>query len=194
MVTHLLAAFRLNHFGASERERDRHGGSQEPRRALRMVRPRRATEAAVLLIALLASGCGLVGQGLGGGCVETKLEARGVVVDDETEPLRLSAVLTADGAPVEGAELGFFMHRKGEDGEVRVLSVGSDVTDAEGEAERVYHGGSRDISAARSEKVVGYSVEFRQIDLIDDVRYCDGRSGTAELDAPCAGFACRWGD
>lgn len=145
-----------------------------------------------LLAALLLSGCGLIGLGDGGGCVETALDAQDVAVADEAEPVRLAAVLTAGGEPVEGADIGFFMHRQGEDGDVRILSVGSGETDAEGAAERVYPGGSRDISAARSEEVVGYTAEFRQINLIDDVRYCSAR-GKAEVDVPCAGFGCRWG-
>lgn len=158
-----------------------------------MVRPKLVTAAALLFSAPLLSGCGVVSLGGDGGCVDTELEAQSVVVGDKTEPLTLVGTLTADdGQPVEGAELFFFMHLQDEEGEVSATTVGSAVTDAEGVAERPYPGGSQDISAFRSEEAVGYSVEFRQIGLIDDVRYCDARSGMVELDVPCAGFACRF--
>ncbi|WP_100448563.1 hypothetical protein [Glycomyces xiaoerkulensis] len=150
--------------------------------------------AAALLAALPLAGCGIAGDGQGSGCVDTELEARDVAVGEETEPFTLTGVLTAGGEPVEGAELGFFMHREEEDGHVKVTTAGSGVTDAEGRAERSYEGGPRDIGAFSTEEVVGYSVEYRQVDLIDEVRYCDARSGRVELEVPCAGFGCEFGE
>lgn len=153
--------------------------------------PRRVTGAiAVGLLATTLTGC----SALPGAhdCTPTSIEVADVSTDSETEPLALTARLTADGNPVSGAELSYYLIRS-RDGEDQAPELaGSATTDADGNAELRYEGGAVDILAASSEVVEAYTAEYVSKGLIDDTRYCGSTSDSAVIDVPCAGFGCRW--
>lgn len=134
-----------------------------------------------------ATGCGL--EPGSGSCTETQLELVDVSAATETTPLTLEGRLTADGGPLAGATVSFFVVRRGPDGDVLGVSVGSAGTGADGWAALTVPGGSRDLPAFSDQQVESYTARFSQLSKIDGVQYCR-TSAEAELDVPCAGFAC----
>ncbi|THV34700.1 hypothetical protein [Glycomyces buryatensis] len=142
---------------------------------------------------VLVAGAGCVNIPGSGGCVSTEVEAAAVATGDPTEPVVLTGRLTADGEPVEGSELEFFLFRTDENGELQNgTTLGEVETDSDGRAERVFEGGSRDLPAFSTETVASYRVEYSSDSNVDGVEYCASSSEQAALDVPCAGFGCEW--
>lgn len=131
------------------------------------------------------------GCGSGGGCTDTAITVEPVATEDMDEAVVFTARLTADGEPLEGAELEFYVFNTGPDGELQNGAVqGTAVTDADGFAELMVEGGSRNLPAFEDEVVTSYKAKYRSKDLIDGERYCQETSDMASIDVPCAGFGC----
>ncbi|MEO3743858.1 hypothetical protein [Plantactinospora sp. B5E13] len=135
---------------------------------------RRGRLAAVVVVAL----SGLPGCGIEPGspsCTVTTIEVRDVVVTDPLVSLTLAATMTADGRPVRGAELAFFV-AVGRPGEQSTgLRVGEATTGDDGVARYVRRDGVDGLGFA-DERADGYSVEFNPIRKLDGVQYCRSRS------------------
>lgn len=135
----------------------------------------------------------LAGCGTGGGdasCSPTELVADDVTVTTEEEAFALAAQLTADGRPVEGAELEFFPVYRDPEGTETAMGEGTGTTGANGRATYEYTGGSRTMLGASDDVLLGYTVEYRAPRPIGDTEYCPATSERAVLQVPCAGLAC----
>lgn len=150
-----------------------------------------ALAAVAVLIAPLLTGCGFL-PGTTNRCDQTSIGVEDVSAETGEEPLALTALLTADGQPVAGAEVAFYIFRS-RDGVLQAGTYsGSGTTDADGVAELRFEGGSQDILSASAEKVESYSAEYVAEGEVGGVRYCGSTSDRAVIDVPCAGFGCRW--
>jgi hypothetical protein len=111
-------------------------------------------------------------------------------VATETEAFALAARLTADGRPVEGAELEFFPVYRDPEGAQTAMGGGAGTTDADGRATYEYAGGPRTMLGASDDVLLGYIAEYRAPRPIGGTEYCPATSERAVLDVPCAGLAC----
>ncbi|MCF4122633.1 DUF4198 domain-containing protein [Antribacter sp. KLBMP9083] len=136
----------------------------------------------------LLTGCG-TGSGYAS-CSPTELVADDVTVATESEAFALAARLTADGRPVEGAELEFFPVYRDPEGAETAMGGGAGTTDADGRATYEYTGGSRTMLGASDDVLLGYTAEYRAPRPIGGTEYCPATTERAVLDVPCAGLAC----
>jgi hypothetical protein len=136
----------------------------------------------------LLTGCG-TGSGTAS-CSRTELVADDVAVATATEAFALAARLTADGRPVEGAELELFPVYRDPEGAQTAMGGGAGVTGADGRATYEYAGGSRTMLGASDDVLLGYTAEYRAPEPIGGTEYCPATSERAVLDVPCAGLAC----
>lgn len=137
----------------------------------------------------LLAGCG-TGSGGGASCSPTELVADDVTVATDTEAFALMARLTADGGPVEDAELEFFPVYRDAEGAETAMGGGTGTSDADGRATYGYDGGSRTMLGASDDVLLGYTAEYRAPRPIGGTEYCPATSERAVLDVPCVGLAC----
>lgn len=136
---------------------------------------------------------GLSGCAIGSGdasCVPTELVAEDIAVPTETDSFALTARLTADGEPIEGAELEFFPVYQDSEGAETAMGGGAGTTNAEGRATYEYPGGPETMLGASDDVLLGYTAEYRAPRPIAGTDYCEATSKRARLDVPCAGLAC----
>ncbi|WP_125774979.1 Ig-like domain-containing protein [Antribacter gilvus] len=146
---------------------------------------RRPIAALLVLPALLALVAGCAAGG-GQGCQEVTIEVRAVATVSAEDPVPLTATIQADGAPVPGADVAFYVYHESTAGEDEGGAVTANAeTDAEGVATVTYTG-SADLPAFSDQVVTGYSAAL----VSSEGTYCRSRSEVASLDVPCAGFAC----
>lgn len=119
------------------------------------------------------------------GCQEVSIAVADVATASPDDPVELTATILADGAPVPGADVAFYVYHRGEDGDEGGRVTANAETDAEGVATMVY-AGSDDLPAFSDQTVSGYSAAL----VSSEGKYCRSRSDVASLDVPCAGFAC----
>ncbi|MEU4767609.1 hypothetical protein AB0H12_30585 [Actinosynnema sp. NPDC023794] len=133
------------------------------------------------LLAVLVAVSGLTACGTepgSGSCAETVLSVEDVRVTDPVTPLTLTATMTADGKPVKGAELAFFIG-VGPVGEKAVGRRVGEATTGDGGVAAFVREDGVDGLAFSDERVDGYTVEFNPINKIDGVQYCRSRGDAA---------------
>jgi hypothetical protein len=141
--------------------------------------------AALLVLAALLTLATSCAAGSEQGCQEVSIAVADVATVSPDEPVELTATILADGAPVTGADVAFYVHHRSEDGDESGAVAANVETDAAGVATMVY-AGSDDLPAFSDQTVTGYSAAL----VSSDGRYCRSRSKIAILDVPCAGSAC----
>ena len=108
----------------------------------------------------------------------------------DTEAFALMARLTAEGRPVEGAELEFFPVYRDAEGAETAMGGGTGTSDADGRATYEYDGGSRTMLGASDDVLLGYTAEYRAPRPVGGTEYCPAVGERAVLDVPCGGLAC----
>lgn len=121
------------------------------------------------------------------GCVPTEIESVRVTNVDPAERVALTGRLTAEGEPIEGAEVIFWLFYTDENGEESGRSIGVVETDADGLAELAF-AGAGDLPGFSTDTVVAYQTEYSSI--LTSADHCGSSSEKVALDLPCAGFAC----
>jgi predicted amidohydrolase len=149
---------------------------------------RRRIDTYLALAALLSLVTGCAPGGDDQGCQEVSIAVADVATAGQEDPVELTATITADGAPVAGADVGFFVHHESEDGDEGGRVTANAETDADGVA-TVSYAGSDDLPAFSDQTVSGYSAAL----VSSEGKYCRSRSDVASVDVPCAGFACDGG-
>lgn len=149
------------------------------------MRRRIDTLLALAVLLTLATSCS---AGREQGCQEVSIAVADVATVGPEDPVELTATILADGAPVPGADVAFFVHHTSEDGDEEGGVAANAETDAEGVATMLF-AGSADLPAFSDQTVTGYSAAL----VSSDGRYCRSGSEVASLDVPCAGSACDGG-
>ncbi|MGH9184494.1 MAG: hypothetical protein ACRD0U_01545 [Acidimicrobiales bacterium] len=131
-----------------------------------------------------AGGCGL--ESGSDSCTDVTLEAEPVTVNDPFEPLALTARMTANGKPLAGAELNFFIEPETPSGEKGVGGgTGRATTDAEGVARFVREGGI-DGLVFGEDRLTEYVVQFSSPSRIGGTQYCQAETTGPVTDATTA--------
>jgi hypothetical protein len=132
----------------------------------------------VVVVAALVAVSGLAGCGTepgSGSCTVTTISISDVRVTNPLTPLTLTATMTADGRPVRGAELAFFI-AVGRTGERTVGQLVGEATSSDDGVARYVREDGVDGLAFSDERVDRYSVEYQPINKIGDVQYCRARA------------------
>ncbi|SCF16844.1 hypothetical protein GA0074695_3942 [Micromonospora viridifaciens] len=131
-----------------------------------------------LMVVALVAVSGSAGCGTEPGsrsCTVTTISIQDVRVTDPLAPLTLTATVTANGRPLPGADLAYFI-AVGRPGERTVGHVvGQATTDDDGVARYVRKHGV-DGLAFSDERIDRYSVEYSPLNKIDNVQYCRARA------------------
>ncbi|MEU2613122.1 hypothetical protein ABZ570_16300 [Micromonospora sp. NPDC007271] len=130
----------------------------------------------LLVVTLVVSGLAGCGSEPGSrSCTVMAISIPDVRVTDPLAPLTLTATVTANGRPLAGAELAYFIAvgRQGEQTVGRV--VGQARTGDDGVARYVRQHGVDGLTFS-DERIDRYSVEYSPINKIGNVQYCRARA------------------
>ena len=143
---------------------------------------RRRVVAGVVALTTLAGG---TGSACGGGCRDTRMAVRDLVVTDPAAPASFVATLRSGGNPVLSARVTFYYlgNRNGRDAGARLADVR---TDANGTARWDMPRGLADL-AGLGLTLTGFQAEFDPIDkVVGGVEYCSS-SAEAAIRPPVQG-------